>query len=504
MRSQVESNNARSLSPDIMVIVVGVLTAVILFIAAIQGKKWLMAASLGMISAFTVLLVTRNIKQALIILAVFALPIKLNYHLVFKVTPYSQLSGLPISLFDLVFAVLIVIWIYQIMLGQEQFNIFPAISFPALAYILLAGLSAFLSQDRMLSFFMLLLTIKSYVVFLYFANNVKTRNEILWIAGALCLCILLQSLIGGLQHVTGGTLGLELFGEGEKGFGTKIQGIKALSRVGGTIGAPNTLAMFLNFCLPVIFCLIFTDVAPKIKILASIIFLLGGLTELLTLSRGGWLGLSFGMVVCLYGIFKNRFKSSIKSIFVVSLSLLIAAVLIIGLFENVRSRLFEDDYGSAHSRIPMMKVAWNIIKDKPLTGIGLNNYTTVMNAYDRTRINISYKLPFPVHNSFLIVAAESGILALFFVCVFLWTTSFKALKFFQEKDRFLSILGIGWFAGLLTWMIHGQVRIDFLGLNAVLWFSIGMIAAIHRMLIKKNDEENHWDPARVNNSSKIF
>ena len=44
-----------------------------------------------------------------------------------------------------------------------------------------------------------------------------------------------------------GSDGLEIFGEGERAFRTAIAGSESISRVGGTIGSANSLAMYLNF-----------------------------------------------------------------------------------------------------------------------------------------------------------------------------------------------------------------------------------------------------------------
>ena len=482
MNGTVKSVAGWKSSKNLITVLLGIISGIVLIIAASEDKKWLAAVALGLISLFSLFVVTRNIRQFFVLVAVFALPIRLDFHPIFKVTNFAQLKGLPITLFDVAFALLFIYWVLQLLVRRETFRFFVTISIPALAYILLAGISAFLSQDKVLSFSMLFLIIKSYLVFLYFANNIKSREEVLWIAGGLSLTILLQSFFGILQYFSGSTLGLEIFGEGERAFRTAKVGFSYISRVGGTIGSPNSLAMYLNLYLPVLLCILFTNIRRRFKFFVCMIILLGGLTELMTLSRGGWVALFFGGSVVFFGIFKDKLKSRIKSVVAVVMSVFFIAIVTLGFFQDVRDRLFEDDYGAAYSRIPMMEVAFNAIKENPFTGVGLNNYTTVMNRYDRTRENISYKFPFPVHNSFLIIAAESGLLALFCFLMVLLATFKKAFEFFDGKNRFLCFLGIGWFCGILTWIVHAQFKMDFVGLNIAFWFSLGMITALHRML----------------------
>jgi O-antigen ligase len=132
----------------------------------------------------------------------------------------------------------------------------------------------------------------------------------------------------------------------------------------------------------------------------------------------------------------------------------------------------------------MMKVALNIIKENPMTGVGLNNYSNVMNRYDRTRENISYKFPFPVHNAFLIIACESGLLAMVCFIFILFGAALSSLRFFLMEDRLLSLIGIGFFSSIVTWSSHAQIKMDFAGINISLWFTLGIIMAIREMLKK--------------------
>ena len=479
------------ISRIIIVAILGICSGAILVTSAAYGKKWLVAVSLGLISLFSLFAITRNLKYFFTLLAVFFIPIRLDFHLIFKTTPYVQLKGLPLTMFDIAFALLIVYWIFQLLSREKDYCFFPSISIPALLYILLAGISAFSSQDRELSFSMLFLIMKAYLVFLYFANNIRTKEEILGIIAVLTFGIFIQSSIGIMQHISGGTLGMDIFGEGERAFRTTVSGYTFLTRVGGTLGDPNSLAMYLNFILPILLCFLFTKTHLKLRLFAGTVFFSGVLAEIFTLSRGGWIALSSGLIIALYGIYKGKLKSRLKSIAIILIIISFFTVTILGFFPDVRARLFEDDYGAAYSRVPMIKVAYNVIKDNPLRGVGLNNYTTVMNRYDRTRENISYNFPFPVHNAFLIIASESGLLALFCFLLVILGNFRKSMLFFKGKYCFLSILGIGCICGILTWIIHAQFKMDFAGINVVLWFSMGMVAALHRMLqVSLRDELN--------------
>lgn len=466
--------------------ILGLLTAMGLVVAGQRGTKWLAAVFFAIIFFYGLLIATRNFKQFFLALSVFCLPIRLNVHLIYKMTPYTQQKGLAISLFDIIFVALLLYWLFQLLLRKQKFKFYPIITVPALTYLVLAGISAFFSQDKLLSFAMFINLFRGFIIFIYFANNVHSEKEVRFIVAMLMSGVLIQFLVGTLQYVTGGTLGLTLFGEGDRAFRTTLAGASAISRVGGTIGSANSLAMYLNLILPIIFSFVFIRTKPIFRSIAGIVFILGGLTEILTMSRGGWVALTAAVVIVLYGIFKKHYQSRFKS-YVLTMTVIILITLpVIASFVDVQKRLFEDDYGAAYGRIPQMKVAFNIIAHHPFTGIGLNNYATVMNRYDRTRENKTYQFPYPVHNAFLLIAAESGLPALFcFILIFVGIFK-KAALFFKSDDHFLSILGIGSFCGVITWLIHAQFRMDYA--NVFLWFSMGICVAIHQLILSQGND----------------
>ena len=137
--------------------------------------------------------------------------------------------------------------------------------------------------------------------------------------------------------------------------------------------------------------------------------LIGGLLALvLTVSRAGIVTSLFGL--CWVVLITSKIRAKQKR--AVALATLFFLIVGIGLAWNLGgnrlvSRVAED-YGSAKSRPQMFSVAWNVIKAHPFFGVGLNNYTLIAPDYDHTQEAISTKFPFPVHNIYLLYAAEMG------------------------------------------------------------------------------------------------
>lgn len=473
-------------------ILLGIVVAAALIFSAMQEKKWMVASILATIGMFSCFVIQKKLRMFLLFLIVFIIPFRIDFYLLYKPTNFIQthgLPGLPVTSFDIVLIVLTCYLLFQVLRREYRFYFYPAISIPALVYLVLSGISAFWSDDWSLSFTVFVLMIKSYVAFLFFANRIRTKEDLSVVVLAFAFAVLLQSVAGVLQYATDGSFLQGVFGVPEAAFRTQMQGEFILSRVGGTIGHPNDLAKYLCFCIPVLLAYMVSRFNPSVRILSMIAAMAGGVTLLLTLSRGSWVALGVTFMFLLYEIFRRYFKSRAKSIIMVILCTGFLFGATIALVEDVRIRLFEQDYRAAESRIPMAEVALNIIEVHPIAGVGLNNYANVMHGYDHTREWQTYKFPHPVHNSYLLIAAESGIPTLL---AFLWligavvARAWPALGFFSSS---LALLQIGCLGGMITWLISGMFDRNFAGTNLMLWLSIALIAASHRILSEENRGE---------------
>jgi len=148
--------------------------------------------------------------------------------------------------------------------------------------------------------------------------------------------------------------------------------------------------------------------------------------------------------------------------------------------ETIENRLFGEDYNSAIGRIPMFQIAWSIIKDHPLGGVGINNYAVNMREYNDTLIGRRFTtIARPVHNMYLLIAGETGLLGL---SLFLWlliVTLSTLAKCFRSRSAFVSISAISILAGLCAFSIHGFVDKHPPGNNAQFYLLLALTAALH-------------------------
>jgi len=205
---------------------------------------------------------------------------------------------------------------------------------------------------------------------------------------------------------------------------------------------------------------------------------------LITFSRGGWVGLGIGGSVTLYWCMTRLIRRKVISLILLVALLVTSFIITIALIESVRSRLFEEDYGAAYTRIPMAVVAANMIYQNPMLGVGLVNYTSVSMGYDISREAISYIFPMPVHNEFLLIAAELGLPALGLFVLILAAVFIRLLRIGRSRaDPVLQYTAIGLFGGLIAWCIHYQFEFAYAVMMVAFWAYVGLIQAMNRVIV---------------------
>ena len=258
-----------------------------------------------------------------------------------------------------------------------------------------------------------------------------------------------------------------------------MAGTEVISRVSGTFGHPNSLAGYLVMLVLINLSLFWAPISQRVKLVLWPTLLLTSTALILTFSRAGWLALGlagmFSLYLCLFHRFKHRSIS-----FLISLALLVIFFLVsVGLITPLRQRLFLEDYGAARVRIPLAQVALNIIGHHPWLGIGLGNYTMAAPNYDTTPEGISYEFPRPVHNEFLLIAAEQGLPALgLFLVIFLYVV-IQLFRLSQSRiDPVLPYLAIGLLGTLLAWSISRLMDYNYVLLGDPFWLLVGLSLAM--------------------------
>ena len=135
---------------------------------------------------------------------------------------------------------------------------------------------------------------------------------------------------------------------------------------------------------------------------------------------------------------------------------------------------------TAYGRWPLAVVASSMIRSHPFFGVGLNNFTHVSRQYDFTREQIVAAWNSPVHNLFLFIAGEIGLVGLICFVIFFGKALAGLFPPCAPLDSFILSVGGGLFFGLLAFLIHAQVDYSIWTQNRPLWFLLGLAMLMGR------------------------
>jgi len=288
------------------------------------------------------------------------------------------------------------------------------------------------------------------------AREVKFRTKIfraIWISGTLA------ALVGIVQFLLPFAVGLNSaltiwkkitplflgssFGElviNNPSWLVNVSG-KTWMRAFGFFPDPHTFSFFMGLCFFICLGYFAWEKKWKWKVLAGISTVFMFLATVLSFSRGAYLGMLLGSLF-FFIILAVKFFGKTGKIAIVGVAL--AFLLSIFFQETIQNRLtsvFNPKEGSNTERIKNWKQAFEIVRNYPLSGIGLGNYTFYIDPSSKERSSIY------AHNTFLDIAAETGILnGLLFIFLILISLSRSAIS--------KNILNLGIASGLTYFLVH--------------------------------------------------
>ncbi len=447
-----------------------------LFLVVITG-----AVSIGILVGAT----TRFLKQTLLFFAVLSLPIfyKITFMFV-KDLPYEvSANGFPISLFDAFMIPLLLFWVHELLFDPNS----PPVRLPKgwllplMLLFLINLVSCFLAPAPFFSYSTLYLHAKGYLILLYLANNIRDEQTVKVIGLAFAGVLIMEGVIVLEQTLVGVIFTAENLGRTAISLQSRV-GMGYIVRVAGTLTHPNALAMYLNLILPWVGFLFLIEKRFSLRVLLMSAVVLALLAEIWSGSRGAWMGLGLAVVTGVFLWMRKQGRNPVLGLGAAAGILLLLFSVMFAASAGFRARLTEGDAGTALVRVPLMEVAKVMIMANPVMGVGLNNYTHEMKRYDHTLERISTWYGQAVHNTWMQMAAETGIPSLF---VFVYTYFFlflrEAYRVFRKHEGVLAALGIGVVCMLVAWTLHNMVNATAPYDEFTLWVLFGLVAAASRM-----------------------
>jgi len=227
------------------------------------------------------------------------------------------------------------------------------------------------------------------------------------------------------------------------------------------------LAQYLILIIPVVFSLFFFRKTKKEKIFLGIVFLLSWFILISTMERGAWLGIISGLLVM--GIILRD-----KRILIGFPSLLILSLLVSLPFRMQAVSIFWPSYHL--ERIHCWRSCLSMIKEHPLTGVGLGNFRYFYPKYMLSGAEVKL---LHAHNIFFQVAVEMGIPGLL---SFLWILFlfFKDAGLSLQQNEYLRTVGAGLSVGIIAILITSFFHDIFHSrqIATLIWYVIGTVTAI--------------------------
>jgi len=244
---------------------------------------------------------------------------------------------------------------------------------------------------------------------------------------------------------------------------------------------PHMFSFYLNLILPWSLILYFSSGKKKLFL---ILFFLILSADLLTFSRGGYLGLISSAIITIL-FFRKKIAEfwKIPKYKYKKLTLVISAVFVITTLSvpnPISQRFFSSfkaDEGSNQGRIENWTNSLSVITHNPL-GVGLGNYSLEI------KLSADYREPIYSHNLYFDIAAETGIINALVWIILIFSSIFSYLK--KAKDNYFYLGGA---LGLISFFVHSFFETALFSTQVLPLLLI--IIAVSTLSLNESDEKNY-------------
>lgn len=461
------------LSPKVWLAQIGLLVLASILIGALAVLQDRLPQKVGYLvvvaaAGACTLMMMGNLKKVLLAAILIDIPLRWDVYLGARVvnSPVGMREGWMIGLTTLALAGLFGVYLLQELARPHSH---PRMRFvdnlPLFLYMVVVCLSTFVAADTRGALFQIFFLAQMYLLYVYIVSVTKTAQDVWFIMLFLLAGLALEGLIVLAQRFLG--LQINLLG---------IVTVNSYGRMAGTMGSPNVAAGFFSLLLAPALGLAFTRIPTLARGGALIAFGLGGLGLLFTVSRGGWM--AFAISLMFLGLMLwLRGKISGGVVILVMFVAVIGLVLFGGVLFD---KLVGMRTNAAMARIPLMKLAWEMISDRPFLGVGANNYVMNMKQYMIPELTRGFL--YVVHNKYLLVWAETGLGGILTYLGFLGLTLWRGWQCWNRDHPLFSPLALGLIAAIVGQMAHMMVEIfDARSQVQSLWLVAALVSALELM-----------------------
>lgn len=364
------------------------------------------------------------------------------------------------------------VFIRQIILGEKDFSV-DILGLPIGFFLIYAIINTFTSVNVMGSIRDLALNCAGISFVFAMVNSLNKKEDINVFVSFLMLSSLFASLVGVRQIFTGVVMRPEW---------TDVENSQDIAvRIYSVFTNPNIFAEYLVMLTPLAVGTMWYTKSMKKKLT----FIIGVgvllLALLMTMSRGGWLGIFVAAFVFVLIVDKRLLVLAIP-IVLIAVPFLPKSILqrFISIGSNVDSSILY--------RTKIYQITANIIKDNFINGVGFGYipFKQVYETYIRT-------MPiYHAHNTFLEIFAEGGIIGLLVFLILIFSLIKNGLCYLtKSSDKYIKYLGAGAMASLFGILANGMTE-HILYMPRIIftfWILVGLIICLIRLSKNSNKEE---------------
>ena len=380
-----------------------------------------------------------------------------------------ELGPVPVSPVTALAALLVAIWLWRVLVGQERLEA-SWMQLPLAAFLLCGVMSLYWASDTVIAVKILFIFAMGAAVYLVVSHTVRSTEEVRAILWAIAIT---TGLIGAYAvaaeiGIIGGVSEIQIYDSGE-----------SYSRVEGLFTHPNQLGGFLALTIPLVTALTISERSFWKRVPGYLLIAVAAAGLALTYSRGAWVGTGMGLLILL--VVLRRGAWLIPGIGLVGAVTSSGAIL-----ERLQSIASFNSDGAVTGRFEFWAVALRLVAENPLSGIGLGNWSTVYGTLmiqNLPFLPYDQEVPASAHNLFLNLAVEIGLVGagaffLVLVCAF-----YKASKTIHASTGRTKIWATGIAAGLTAMVAHNLVDVTiYQGFMALVLFAcLGLLEAIERL-----------------------
>lgn len=229
-------------------------------------------------------------------------------------------------------------------------------------------------------------------------------------------------------------------------------------RLAGPIGDPNFFAQIMIVLIPIALERLLHERKLILKLLAGLAGIFSILTVIFTFSRGGFLATAVALLI-FFLVYPPR---PLFLIIMIGLGIAVFSFIPSSYFDRILTLqgLLPDQSGridirtdnSIQGRASQNLTAWNIFKQHPLLGIGLDNFEVRYPEFSKEIGLAPTSSNKSLHNLYFEVATESGILGLSVFFLMIWLSLRSLLS---ARNTFLAIPSLHEYGHLATGLVIG-------------------------------------------------